>query len=100
MKALLSFAALLTASTAAAQITLEHTYENSGVYSGSPQSQLYVWNFEASGTKYVDVDRVNKTITLYHLDHTFYKEISFASAPTTLGISYIMYLSEHLFDLD
>jgi hypothetical protein len=99
MKALL-LPALLIASTASAQIVLEHTYQNSGFYT-THHDQVFVWPFEASGVKYVQIDRTERSITLYHLDHTFYKEISYAGAPINeLSAPAIMYLSEHLFDQD
>jgi hypothetical protein len=83
------------------QITLEHTYPNTGYYVS--EGQLMMVDLEASGMSYVQIDRVAKEIKLYHLDHTLYKTVSYALAPpppvpTTVVI--IMYISEHLFDQD
>jgi hypothetical protein len=87
-----------------AQFTLEHTYPNASTigFSGN-QQQLYIINLEVDGEKYVHVDRLNKTLTFYNLNHTFWKTISYAAAtdlnPSANGQS-LMYISQHLFDLD
>jgi hypothetical protein len=83
-----------------AQITLEQTYPNAGYNHSTYHDQFFLWNFEASGSKYVKIDRTSFTITLYNMDHTVYKVISYADAPTTASNAYVMYISEHLFDLD
>jgi len=84
--------------SASAQITLEHTYPDAGY--GYNQGQLFLWEFEASGHKYVKIDRTAEEVTLYNLDHTFYKSFSFANNPSTIATATFMYMSEHLFDTD
>lgn len=97
MKILHLLPAALLAANAPAQVVLEHIYPNSGQ---NAFHQLFLWPFEASGLKYVDIDRFGGTITLYHLDHTLYKQMSYADAPGSGPGQTILYLSEHLFDLD
>lgn len=96
----LLIALLFLGTHARAQITLEHTYPGAGFFSN--YKQLMMVELEASGWKYVAVDAVARTIKLYNLDHTLYKNISFSAAPSTPPEfrPYIMYISEHLFDLD
>ncbi|MGB3869105.1 MAG: T9SS type A sorting domain-containing protein [Flavobacteriales bacterium] len=83
------------------QITLEHTYPNAGYYAS--QGQLMMVDLEASGMSYVEVDRANKEIKLYHLDHSLFKTVSYANVPlpaNPITTVYLMYISEHLFDQD
>src|SRR6185295_10623576 len=100
---LLSVAAFLSLH-AFAQITLEQTYDSAGIYSDyySP-SELYVVNLEVDNDKYVVIDRIQKSVRLYNMNHTLWKTISFASA-IDLVVDYnfqaILYISQHLFDLD
>ncbi len=77
---------------------MEHTYPNAG-YSYD-RSQLFLWEFEASGHKYVKIDRTAEEVVLYNLDHTFFKSFSFADHPSTVMVATFLYMSEHLFDLD
>src|SRR6266446_97628 len=85
-----------------AQITLEHTYDSAGYYfSSTIYQQLYVVKLEVDSDKFVFVDRVDKLIRLYNVNHTFWKSISFAAAtdlnPNADAMS-IMYITQHLFD--
>lgn len=60
-------------------------------------------DLEASGMSYVEVDRANKEIKLYHLDHSLFKTVSYANVPlpaNPITTVYLMYISEHLFDQD
>lgn len=82
------------------QITLEHTYPNAGYFFS--YGQLMMVDLEVSGMSYVEIDRANKEIKLFHLDHTLFKTVSFAAATPpwpNFGVT-IMYISEHLFDQD
>ena len=100
-------ALLLTAVTIArGQFALEHVYPG-GSYTSTPNfespNQLFLLELEASGWKYVRVDRNTRQVYFYHLDHSFWKSISFTM--TAMLNSYapaqdILYISEHLFDLD
>ncbi|MEO8149322.1 MAG: T9SS type A sorting domain-containing protein [Bacteroidia bacterium] len=86
------------------QIILEHTYDSAGVYSSyASRSQLYVVKLEVDSDKYVHIDRFNKLVRFYNMNHTFWKAISFANATdldTVWNNQSILYISEHLFDLD
>lgn len=87
------------------QITLEHTYNNSSTLAASSQSedkQPLMVKLEVDNMKYIFIDRQAKTVTFYNMDHTFFKTISFASATnlTNLVSVDILYISQHLFDLD
>jgi len=100
LKQLLSALVLCATLPTNAQITLEHIYPTEGFFDNYKQFMMV--HLEASGSKYVAVDKAARTITLYHLDHTLYKTISFANAPPIPYPyqPYIMYISEHLFDQD
>lgn len=87
-----------------AQITLEHTYDSAGFAGGAYSSQqLYIVKFEVDGDKFVFVDKADKLLRFYNLNHTPWKTISFAGA-TDINPVYntqnIMYISQHLFDTD
>jgi len=101
-KSLIAFLTCCSIGTSA-QITLEHTYDQTGRFHGL--SQLMLIELEFSGLKYVSIDQLAKEIRFYHLDHTLYKTISFAMAPYNPAwddgfTPDIMYISEHLFDMD
>lgn len=101
MKRIITIATVLLPAMAFSQITLEKTYLNAGYW--HEESQLLMVDLEASGMSYVEVDRDIKEIRLYYLDHTLFKTVSYASAPpppTPTTIAILMYISEHLFDLD
>lgn len=87
-----------------AQITLEHTYDSYGYYGGpSSAQQLYMVKLEVDGNKYVFVDKANKLVKFYNLNHSPWKTISFASVTSpgvAYNLKYIMYISQHLFDID
>lgn len=88
------------------QLSLEHVYPNAGLSSTlefDSSNQLFLWELEASGWKYVRIDRIGRQIDLFHLDHTYWKSISFNMTsmlnPNAITQD-ILYISEHLFDLD
>ncbi len=61
-----------------AQITLEHTYNSAGSLVAFPNyQQLYIVKLEVDGEKYVFVDRANKQVKFYNLNHTLWKTISY-----------------------
>jgi hypothetical protein len=87
-----------------AQITLEHTYDSAGAYfSNTTVQQLYIVKLEVDGEKIVFVDRADKLVKFYNLNHTPWKNISFAAAtdlrPNVNGQA-IIYISQHLFNTD
>lgn len=86
---------------AKAQIALEHTYPNGGI--NLTGNQLFLLELEVSGWKYVLVDREQNMVSFYHLDHTFWKSVSY-NMTTVLNTfptsGEVFYISEHLFDLD
>jgi len=104
MKNILLIAFLAIGINANAQITLEHTYDSAGYYFNTAKlSQLYVVKLEVDGYKYVFVDRTDKLVKLYNLNHTHWKSISFAAATdlnSSADVQDIMYISQHLFDTD
>ncbi len=89
---------------AKAQITLEHTYDSAGALLAYPiPAQLYIVKLEVAGEKYVFVDRANKLVKFYNMNHIPWKIISFAGTidlNTNSNTQNIMYISQHLFDTD
>lgn len=86
------------------QIVLENTYPNTSFYLSSTNlQQLYMIKLEVDSAKYVHVDRNNKVVNFYNLDHTLWKTISFSLATdlnSGANAMDIMYISQHLFDTD
>ncbi|MFH0867549.1 MAG: T9SS type A sorting domain-containing protein, partial [Bacteroidota bacterium] len=88
---------------AKAQITLEHTYDTASMVSsaGFYNDQLMIINFESDGERYVKVSRTNKSISIYDMNHSFLKKISFAGLPYyNYNSTALLYFSEHLFNDD
>lgn len=104
MKLKLVYLACLLANIANAQITLEHTYPNASNFLPSAnQQQLIVVHLEVDGEKFVHIDRLNKILDFYNLDHTSWKSISFSAAidlNPNRNYMDILYISQHLFDTD
>jgi hypothetical protein len=89
---------------ASAQIELEHSYPNAG-YAGSnvANQQLYVVNLESAGAKYLYANKAGKKLRFYNLDHTLWKVIDYSAAidlNPDYNLQVILYVSQHLFDLD
>lgn len=107
MKKLL-FISLIITNVMIGQITLEHSYPGSSCYyqmgtSSSIYNQLYVVKLEVDGDKYVHVDRNNKMLKFYNLNHTPFKSISYAAVTDVNpnGNNHtILYISQKLFDND
>ena len=95
---------LLLSFRISAQITLEHTYPGASYFASSSDiSQLYIVWLEKDGQKYVHVDRLNKAVKLYNMDHSPYKTISFSAATDlnpNVNAMDVLYISQHLFDSD
>lgn len=99
---------LLTASIPVqGQFQMEHVYPGGSFSLAAPNqmfaNQLFLLELDVSGWKYVHIDRVARQVDLYQLDHTFWKSVSFNM--TTALNPYaqthdILYITEHLFDLD
>jgi hypothetical protein len=89
---------------AKAQITLEHTYNGAGAQIAFPiYQQLLIVKLEVDGEKYVFIDRANKLIKFYNMNHTIWKTVSFTGTTdlnTSSNTQNIMYISQHLFDTD
>lgn len=102
MRHVLFSALMLTGADIAAQISLEQVYPQAGYFhsGSSANGQLFLWEFEAAGMKYVKLDQVAKAISLFNLDHSPYHAFSFAQAPVANATPFVMYISQHLFDLD
>jgi hypothetical protein len=102
MKKLLFLACLLFGMNIKAQFVFEHDYPGASTF-GSNGSQLMIINFEVSGQMYVNINRGTKNITIYNLNHSLVKTISLASLQVGIGSNHIddiLYLSQHLFNLD
>lgn len=102
MKKIIGILFFVSILNAKAQITLEQTYSSAG-YNSTQRNQLYGLQLEVEGDKFIFIDRTNKVIKFYDLNHTLWKTISFAGATDVNpnGNSQpIMYISQHLFDLD
>ena len=104
MKNILLITLIAFSINAKAQITLEHTYDSAGVFfSNTGPQQLYIVNLEVSGEKIVFVDRVDKLVRFYNLNHTPWKTISFSAATDlwpNINEQSILYISQHLFNTD
>ena len=104
MKNYILIALIAFSINANAQITLEHTYDSAGVFfSNTGPQQLYIVNLEVSGEKIVFVDRVDKLVRFYNLNHTPWKTISFSAATDlwpNINVQAILYISQHLFNTD
>jgi len=104
LKLPLIFLLLLLGVKLQAQFALENTYPGTSSFSYSGNSQqLYIIKLEVDGEKYVHIDRINKNLNFYNLNHSFWKTISFASTidlNPSANVQGILYISQHLFDLD
>ncbi|MCW3103073.1 MAG: hypothetical protein JWO09_1513 [Bacteroidetes bacterium] len=102
MKKTILLALLLCISAAKAQITLEHTYDTASVSSAAfIPAQLMIVDFEASGQRYVKINRDQKQIQIYTMGHALTKVISYSAFPQACNnLPYVLYLSERLFDPD
>lgn len=96
---------LLIGVIANAQISLEQTYtQGSSMMLGyaDPTRQFLMVNLEELGHTYVMVDRANRVVHTYGLDHAPIGAIPYTST-TVINASVpadILYISQHLFDLD
>lgn len=88
------------------QFMLEFTYPGGSSLATSQNDarQFFMVQLEVEGYKYVKVDRIAKVVSFYHLNHSFWKSISFAATTFVPPYNYssisILYISDHLFDLD
>jgi len=87
------------------QIVLEHTYDSSSTIQSNMNqklSQLMIVKFEVSGERYVRINGLGKTISIYAMDHSLIKTIDCKNFPVGTNTAYmdILYLSENLFDND
>jgi len=85
------------------QIVWEHTYDSASTsdpFTGA--NQLMIIKFEVSGERYVKINRMGASISIYDMNHSLLKTISMASFPMcgTPGPGDVLYLSEKLFDPD
>jgi hypothetical protein len=104
MKKLIFIALWTFTISAKAQITFEHTYDSAGSLIANPIcQQLYIVKLEVDGEKYVFVDRADKLIRFFNMNHTPWKTISYSGAidfnPNN-NTQNIMYISQHLFNMD
>ena len=98
MKKLLFFLVILLMSMKTySQINLEHTYDSASTVSNG--SELMIINFAVSGEQYVKIDQKGKNISIYNLNHSLVKNISFAGFPSDInsGIQeFFIYLRTYL----
>jgi hypothetical protein len=103
MKKLILFIFIVFAINVKSQIVFEHRYDSAatgGNISGNNAgAQLMVIKFEVSGEQYVNINKYGKYISIYNMNHSFVKNISYASFPQPASAS-ILYLSEQLFNTD
>ncbi|MBI3503139.1 MAG: T9SS type A sorting domain-containing protein [Bacteroidetes bacterium] len=102
MKKYIIISLIAFATNTQAQITLEHIYDSAATWNvpSSKGSQLMIIKFEVSGEHYVKVNRAQAVIDIYDMNHSLVKTISLAGVPTPSGVFDVLYLSEHLFNLD
>jgi hypothetical protein len=102
MKKLLFIAFSVFGMNAMAQITLEHTYDSASTYSigNFKGSQLVYLNLEATGEKYININKTGKYISIYNINHSFLKKISYSSFSYSPGLPTFLYFSENLFNTD
>jgi len=103
MKKLLIIVIITLVTNAKAQITLEYTNDSASTYdcSGFIAAQLFYIKFETSGEKYININRTGKYISIYNINHSLEKKISYASFPQqTNNHPTFLYFSENLFNTD
>lgn len=79
-----------------AQITLEATYPNSAIVSGTKFSVILL---DSSEYKYLAIDYNSSSFTLYNMDHSVYLNVTIPIAYYNSNYS-IEYISRTLFDCD
>ncbi len=102
MKNIFIIAFFLITGNVVGQITLLHDYDSASTFaSAGLEDQLMMVNFEASGNQYVKINRHGQKICIYDMSHTLVQTIDFSSFPqASIANNAILYLSEHLFNLD
>ncbi|HBF88628.1 MAG TPA: hypothetical protein DDX39_08305 [Bacteroidales bacterium] len=105
MNKLLLIAIIAFSFNAKAQIILEQDYDSAASYaSGTPSvlNQLMIVNFEESGDRYIKINRLGKCINIYDITHVLIKTIDLSGFPmnSSGSMGEVLYLSEHLFNLD
>jgi len=97
MKKLITLLFVIITFGSNAQITLEHVH-STGVVDNQAFTTV---KLSSSGYKYVSPDLVNGTITLYNLNHTVFKTLTYTPLITpSTGQDMCFYISETLFNLD
>lgn len=99
MKKILFLILISLITNSKAQVVFEHRYDSAGA--AALASQLMIINFEVSGQQYVKVNEWGKLISIYNLNHSLVKNISYAGFPQSANNeSTILYLSQLLFNTD
>lgn len=83
-----------------AQAVIDEIYPGMGV---TTFNEFYMVDLELNGYKYVALDKTAMTVTLYNMDHTVWKTIPLSNASdisTSPNGKDVLYISQHLFDLD
>jgi hypothetical protein len=96
--------AMLLATMAKAQISLLYICDSSSTIvfgSNTNSNQLMMINFAVSGERYVNINREGKYISIYDLNHSLLKKISYAGFPLDYGnFPQFLYISQNLFSSD
>lgn len=104
MKNFVTLLFMVLSMSAAGQVNLDATYPNAGYNGGSMSWQaLELVRLEVDGDKFLFRDNENKELKFYHLDHSFWKSISYSGATDVqpdFNNANALYISQHLFDLD
>jgi hypothetical protein len=100
---ILAFFALCTVKSLS-QFTLEHVYDNASTmnYCGNVSQLLFV-KLESSGERFIKINRCQKLLSVYDINHQLLKNVSLAAVPLGFNNNLtgdFIYISEHLFNLD
>jgi hypothetical protein len=101
MRIMISFALVVLSISVKAQFTWEHTYDSASTINSSRLNQLMIVRFEVSGERYVKINQENKSISVYDLNHSLLKTMSFWGFPnSSTSEPNLIYISENLFNTD
>ncbi len=102
MKKIILIALIAFVTNAKAQITFEFALDSASALT-STVDELMIVNFELLGDEYVKINRHGQSISIYNMNHTLVKTISFAGIPANTGglnAPAFLYFSQTLFNTD
>ena len=97
MKKIICLAFLLFVTNSKAQIAFEFALDSASDYN---DNELVIIKFELEGERYVKINRQGNNMSIYNLNHSLTKTISFASYPPHVGNFLVLYPSQLLFNSD